>query len=52
MDKQQAFSLSRSFQQLTCVLRVCLRAADGPADEMNVTLTITNTSAEFTKLGR
>uniref|UniRef100_A0A383WAY8 PsbP C-terminal domain-containing protein n=1 Tax=Tetradesmus obliquus TaxID=3088 RepID=A0A383WAY8_TETOB len=25
--------------------------ADGPADETNVTLTITNTSAEFTKLG-
>jgi hypothetical protein len=31
---------------------LCLAAADGPADETNVTLTITNTSAEFTKLGR
>lgn len=31
---------------------MCLHTADGPADETNVTLTITNTSAEFTKLGR
>jgi hypothetical protein len=37
---------------LTWLDILCLRTADGPADETNVTLTITNTSAEFTKLGR
>jgi hypothetical protein len=31
---------------------MCLFAADGAADATNVTLTITNTSMEFTKLGR
>jgi hypothetical protein len=31
---------------------MCLLPAGGPADETNVTLTITNTSIEFTQLGR
>jgi hypothetical protein len=42
----------RFHSRLACLFLTWLCAADGAADATNVTLTITNTSMEFTKLGR